>query len=185
MGLLYHFLHVLWYEYPFARNLIITAKRSVTLIAFLKFCSFLVNWWTNKTYQILEISAWHYKKNSGNTIAFPHSLQNHHSVSPPVVQHRLVFFICSMLASLKNASFFLPLDTCNARNIKPSAAIHIFSSSSFSLKYCLMYSLNCMCPLNVVRKKHCNIEKMRFVGCVWTVVSLFCLCLVSVWYMSV
>jgi len=35
--------HVVGYESPFARNLIVTAKRSVTLIAFLKFCSFLLN----------------------------------------------------------------------------------------------------------------------------------------------
>jgi len=117
----------------------------VTLIVFLKFCSFLVNWWTNKTYQILKYS-W-------NPIAVPHSLQNDHSASPPVVHHCLTFFIYSMLASVKNACFFfVPLNIFVVGNIKPAAAIHIFSSS-FSLKCCLMYSLNCTCPLNVVRKK--------------------------------
>jgi len=73
--------------------------------------------------------------------------------------------------------FFLPLDICVARKIKPAAAIHIFSFSSFPLKCCMMYSSNCTCPLNVVRKKSVTSRKCVLsdvcVDSSFTVLSMF------------
>ena len=51
----------------------------------------------------------------------------------------------------------------DARNIKPAAAMHMssFSSSTFSLKRHVMYSLNCSSPLAVDRtKQNQNIQKV-------------------------
>jgi hypothetical protein len=71
-----------------------------------KVCTFLVNWWTNHAYQILETFSWHSKQNSSNSTAALHSVERHHSANPPVVHHRHIFFVHSVLASPKKRLFF-------------------------------------------------------------------------------
>ena len=72
---------------------------------------------------------------------------------------KLMFLVYSMLAShalppLPKKPLLRFFYIFDSRNIKPAAAMHMFSSSaSFPFKRHIMYSLNCSCPLNADRTK--------------------------------
>jgi hypothetical protein len=94
-------LRVLWFELPVARNLIVNAKRYVTLIAFLNLVFFLLTARPTRHTRLLKSLLWNLKKKSWIFITVVHPIQHYHSASRPIV-HRCD--IKSMLASPKNAS---------------------------------------------------------------------------------
>jgi hypothetical protein len=53
-----------------------------------------------------------------------------------------------------NVGLVFSFDIYDVRNIKPAAAIHMFSSSSFYLTHHMIYSLLRSCPLNMYRAEH-------------------------------
>lgn len=84
---------------------------------------FIVNCCTKKTYQILEIFAWHKKKCSGNSIAVPHSIQHDHSTNSPVVHQSYIFRLPSVGLTQKRLwCFFFWYFWCEEREISRSHA---------------------------------------------------------------
>lgn len=113
----------------------------------------------------------------------PHSIQHHRSTNSPAVHQLFIFRLHSIGLTQKHllCSFFWYF-WCEEREVNRS---HALSSFLFSLKRHMIYSFNCSCSLNVSRtKQNWNIWKsLRFVGCVWGVVSLlfmFSFCFVFV-----
>ena len=142
---------MLWYESPRCKESHCYWKAFRHTDSISKVWNFLFNFWNNKTYQILEISAWQSKTFLKHYRTFPLITTSsfHKSTSSSSASYN--FLLLSVGFGQKLLFFFLLLflDICDARNIKPAAAIHRFSTS---LKCCMMYSLNCMCPLNVIKK---------------------------------
>jgi hypothetical protein len=79
-----------------------------------------------------ETSVKDYHSTLRNTPEEYRSQKYHHSANRLVVHHCHILFVSSMLASPKNACCLSSFDICDARHIKPAAAMHMSSSSSFS-----------------------------------------------------
>jgi hypothetical protein len=88
-----------------------------------------------------------------------HSIRHHHSAKPSAVHHSHIFFVYSLLAPHKKRLLFFSYGTCDAKNMKTAAAMHmssIFSSTFLEAPHNVFTSLKVPneCGQNETKLKH-------------------------------